>query len=50
MTPPPSHGMTEHAKHVLRIVYGECRSQNPGEDPETKAKCARIAWAMAKRE
>lgn len=49
MMPPPGHEITEHQKHILRVVYGDCRVQNPGEDPEAKAKCARIAWGAAKR-
>ena len=48
--PSPGHDITEHQKHILRIVYGECRSKSyPGEDPENKSRCARIAWAAAKR-
>jgi hypothetical protein len=49
LMPPPGHEITKHQEHVLRIVYGDCRVQNPGEDPESKAKCARIAWSAAKR-
>jgi hypothetical protein len=49
MMPPPGHNLTAHQEHILRIVYGNCRVQNPGEDPAAKAKCARIAWSAAKR-
>ena len=47
--PSPGHMINEHQEKILRVVYGECRLQNPGEDPESKAKCARIAWSAAKK-
>ena len=48
--PPPGHMLSEHQEKILRITYGECRkNEYPGEDPENKARCARIAWAAAKR-
>jgi hypothetical protein len=46
----PKHGdIGPHATHILKVVYGSCREQNPGENPESKTKCARIAWAAAKK-
>jgi len=47
--PPPGRDLDPHQRHVLRITYGECRVQNPGESRDAKSKCARIAWAAAKR-
>jgi len=49
LTPPPGHNLSPHAAHVLKVVYGSCRENNPGEDPENKAYCARVAWAQAKK-
>jgi hypothetical protein len=46
---PPAGNHPESEQHVLRMVYGKCRQQNPGEDPENKAKCARIAWSAVNR-
>lgn len=42
----PSAGeRSEREQHVLRKVYGLCRkNQYPGEDPEAKERCAKIAW------
>jgi hypothetical protein len=34
---------------MVKVVYGNCRVKNPGEDPKLKAMCARIAWSAAKR-
>lgn len=42
---PPSGGHSEAEQHVLRTVYGTCRTHHPGEDPATKELCARIAWS-----
>ena len=47
---PHPGNLNPHAAHILKVVYGTCREQNPGEDPENKAKCARIAWSAAKKD
>jgi len=49
ISPPSGNEIDEHQKHILKVVYGTCREDNPGESHEAKAKCARIAWAAAKR-
>jgi len=50
LMPPPGHEITAHQEHILRITYGECRKHEyPGESHENKERCARIAWAAAKR-
>lgn len=49
LMPPPGHDITAHQREILRVVYGECRLQNPDESHEAKSKCARIAWSAAKR-
>ena len=47
---PPGHEITAHQARVLRCVYGDCRAdKHPGDFPEAKEKCARIAWGAAKR-
>ncbi|MDD2246345.1 MAG: hypothetical protein PHC39_04605 [Proteiniphilum sp.] len=49
-TMPAPGDATEREKHILRIVYGECRSKYyPGESQENKARCAKIAWSAARR-
>jgi hypothetical protein len=42
---PLASGHSAAEQHVLRTVYGTCRHRHPGEDPEDKALCARIAWS-----
>lgn len=50
MMPPPGSNLTPHEERVLRITYGECRANEyPGEDPESKERCARIAWGAVHR-
>ena len=46
--PPPGQHSKKYA-YELRMVYGACRVQNPGEDPRAKAKCAAIAHSTARR-
>ena len=46
---PPTGLQPPCIKRMVRQVYGNCRVKNTGEDPMTKAMCARIAWAQAKR-
>lgn len=48
-SPSPGESLNKHARHVLNVVYGECRVNNPGEDPDNKAYCARVAWGAAKK-
>ena len=47
---PPHGNISPHEAHILKVVYGTCREQHPGENPANKELCARIAWAAAKRE
>jgi len=49
LSPPHGTEIDAHQRHVLKVVYGTCREQNPGESQEAKAKCARVAWSAAKR-
>jgi hypothetical protein len=48
ISPAPGN-LPERGKSLLAKVYGECRVRNPGEVKENKAKCARIAWSVVKR-
>lgn len=48
-SPPPGHMLDEHQTKILRVVYGECRKDNPGESHAAKSKCARIAWGAVNR-
>jgi hypothetical protein len=49
LSPPPGEEIDAHQRHVLKVVYGSCREQHHGEDPENKSYCARVAWAEAER-
>ena len=46
---PPTGLQPPCIRRMVKVVYGNCRVQHPGEDPAMKAMCARIAWAQAKR-
>jgi hypothetical protein len=46
---PPAQGHSAAEQHVLRVVYGTCRTQHPGEDPANKEYCAKAAWAAVNR-
>jgi hypothetical protein len=49
-TPPPGESLNEHERHVLSTVYGNCRANEyPGESPEAKEHCAKIAWGAVNR-
>ena len=47
--PPKSGNLPLRGKVILRSIYVRCRQSNPGESHESKAKCARIAWAGVRR-
>jgi hypothetical protein len=46
---PNTSGWPEEIRDEVRRVYGAWRVKNPGENPSTKARGARIAWFTAKR-
>jgi hypothetical protein len=46
---PNTSGWPEEIRNEVRKVYGAWRVKNPGENPSTKARGARIAWSIAKK-
>lgn len=46
---PAPGDLNKSDKELLARVYGGCRTNNPGEVPEYKAKCAKIAWNMVNK-
>jgi len=46
--PPEAGDAPKAVMDILRKVYQSCREDNPGEVPEHKEKCAKIAWAAVK--
>lgn len=47
--PPKSGTLPKRGKKILRKVYAGCREKNPGENPERKAKCAKISWSAVRK-
>lgn len=47
--PPRSGKAPKQMKHIMQKVYSKCREYYPGEIPEHKMRCARIAWSAAKK-
>lgn len=47
--PPPSGDAPAEVKRILRRVYSSWRDAHPSEDPATKTRGARIAWAAVRK-
>lgn len=48
ISPAPGN-LNQHDRKLLAKVYGTCRERNPGENPQAKSKCARIAWSVVNK-